>query len=894
MDVKGSSSMEYSSARDVNATEAIMTNRSRGRILIWMVRHAFCLTMLYGLLTASAQSVPTVLTGGVYNTPSDLARFRQQASNSELRDVYRKIQSESHDAVHAWEQRFPANGQPRSTDELMAAGRANGVRNNGYIPLALETVLDPSAENKRVLREMMMFALGTHQKLNYWNALGIHEAIPASEYLEVYDIANQFGVLTPSDHAAIREEMHRVGHFLDGWLLDNTHSRMYPDKRDTAWCMNFHIMSASTLGWIAMLYPDFPESFTWLREGQSALMQHLMNGFGEDGAYGEGSIHYWELAMRGMLNFFTVSRNLGVSDYLKVPAIEDRMRATLRWRINMTAPDGYEFAIGDSDRANDAGAYLIEAGTLLNDPDAIWAGRMMLERANRWVFHERSLLFYPHLNMALAGRAANNTQALFPLSGFAAFRSGWDSKSNAMFFKYGSTYIGRREADRNPVISGHAHEDALEFELHYHGVPVITDIGRHGHYETWNTYGGFMKASIAHSTVGLGNPWGYDRLDGQYAKHQAEHGHDFTYEQTQQNINPADSKLMAYADLGKVAYVSARDRTFDAVQHQRSVLWFSDDSLMVVVDRLESKDEQPYEWYLTPTGKPLGKAGDLLFGDTAAKVQVVPISPATERVTSIAPGMPNLPPYYIDLAPGLLSQGEQPERWSTFSLLILQQKAKNADFLNVLLPFSGDSNPWSMTQEGNDTRRFSQGSREVLVAGRDAQGTLSLSGQCGMVERSGIDEQSYALIEGTSLHADAKTLIVASLSTPVWKGLYSTELNALVSLKDKRASFDLKPWPGDEHLLLNPPLAVPGQEPTAPLLVTVSFRVAAKPTRIIVQHGFTGTPQLNDPEADAWDKWPRDWHRNVARREPLKFIYDSATGLVSVELEPGAHQIVWE
>jgi hypothetical protein len=268
--------------------------------------------------------------------------------------------------------------------------------------------------------------------------------------------------------------------------------------------------------------------------------------------------------------------------------------------------------------------------------------------------------------------------------------------------------------------------------------------------------------------------------------------------------------------------------------------------------------------------------------------------PATERITSIAPGTSHLPPYYIDLAAGSQSATDQPERWSTFSLLILQQKAKDADFLNVLLPFSGEKNPWSIEKPDASTRRIQQGAKDVVVAGRDAEGELAVAGQCGMMESDDGELKSYGLIEGMSLKSNGKSLLTAELNTPVWKGLYSTRLNALVSLRDKRASFDLKPWPGDEHLLLNPPLAEPGEEPPAPLTTAVSFHVTAKPVRIIVQHGFLGTPRLNDPDAENWASWERDWHRNVARREQLDFNYDPATGMVTVDLEPGAHQIVWE
>lgn len=524
----------------------------------------------------------------------------------------------------------------------------------------------------------------------------------------------------------------------------------------------------------------------------------------------------------------------------------------------------------------------------------------MMRRANHWRFRERSLLFYAHADMEPEGDSATNTNALFPLSGFALFRSGWDANANALFLKYGSSYFGRREADRYPVISGHAHEDALEIELHYHGQPMIADIGRHGHYEQWATYGGFMKATVAHSTVGLGNPWGFDRLDGQYAKHQAEHGAEFTYEQTQWNIDPADSKLRAYADLGAIAFVSARVRTYDAVHQQRSVVWFADDSLAVVADHMESAQPQPYEWYLTPVGTPMGSGGHLIFGDDVVKLEVLPIAPASEQAQTIAPGAAGVPPYYIGFRTGPAQESpaqqssSQIDRWDTFSLLVLQQKAATTDFLNVLLPFSGVSDPWSIEHVDESTRRLRLGEKDVLVAGRDATGPLEVAGESGVLDRERGEDASYALIEGTELRTHGKVLLSSMLSTPAWKGLYSTKMNALVSLKDQRASFDLRPWPGDAHLLLNPPRAVPGQEPTATLLSAVSFHVTRRPQRMLVYHGFAGEPRFNDPAAKVWDAWPRDWHHMVARREPLDFSYDAGTEMVTVKLEPGPNQIVWQ
>ncbi|MEO6828510.1 MAG: heparinase II/III family protein, partial [Acidobacteriaceae bacterium] len=560
-----------------------------------------------------------------------------------------------------------------------------------------------------------------------------------------------------------------------------------------------------------MLYPEFPESADWLHKSQSQLISALMNGYGEDGPYSEGSSHYWELSTRGLLDFIILSRNLGATDYTKIPAVADRLRRTMRWRLDITAPDGGVFAFGDSDRNSAGGDYLTLGGALLRDPVITWGGRMILERTKDWPPAELNPTFLARIDLSLPTVKPTLVAGLYPLSGFSTFRSSWDANANALFFKFGPTFLWRRQAESEPVISGHAHGDALEFELHYRGIPVLADIGRRGHYENWMTYGGFSKATIGHSTVGLGNPWGYDRLDGLFKKHRAEQGPDFAYERTQKDIGPADTKLMAFGDLGHIAFSSAKVKTYDTVEQQRSIVWLPDDSLTIVEDHMESSEEQPYEWYLTPIGNPVGTGSDLVFGDTRARLQVLPILPTDEKRTVITSDTPNIPPYYIELARGDASTAKDVSRSNTFSMLILGKKAKTTDFLNVLVPYSSEKNPWTEVALSPSARRLTLNGKQVDISGRSEGGALTVVGQCGVVTSNSGNDESYALTEGTELRAGKQILVSAFLKTERWNGRYLPTLNALVSLQDKRASFDLKPWPGDVGMLLNPPLAVPGE-----------------------------------------------------------------------------------
>ncbi|MES2390176.1 MAG: heparinase II/III family protein [Acidobacteriota bacterium] len=858
-----------------------------------LIRFACLLAFASAFLPALHAATPIVERGGYFTTAQDLARLRSQASDPRLHLAYQQIKTESADAVARWNRLFPATQPAPSTDAIMAFGQASADRDLHYNALAIQTALDPSPANKRVLREMMLADLGWRQKKNYWHGMGIHDGEATTGFIEAYDIGAQFNVFTAADHAAVRDVMHQAGHFFELWLLDNPYSFGYDDKREQDFCLNFHVFSASTLSWIAMLYPDFPESKGWLRQSESQLVEYLMNGYGEDGAYSEGSTHYWSLSTRAFFNFAIVNKNLGVADYLAIPAISDRLHDTLHWRLHLTTPDGHVFAVGDADRNNDAHTVLETGGALLSDPELTWTAAMMFDRAEHGSWADTNATYLAHIDLSQPTRQPTQLSALFPLSGYAAFRSGWDDHADALFFKFGSSFIGRREAQRGPVISGHAHEDALELELHYNGQPVIADPGRHGRYEDWSVYGGFSKATVGHSTIGLGNPWGYNRLDGQYKKHQADHGADFTYERTQQNIDPADSQLHAFADLGAVAYSSARVRTYDAVQHQRSLIWFSADSLTIVADHLDSAQPQPYEWYLTPVGTPLGKDGALIFGDNVAKVQVLPILPAGERITTVSKSTANIPPYYAGFDADAPFQ-HPTDRWATFSLLILQKQAATTDFLNVLMPFSTATNPWKMESLSSTSQRLTLNNKQVLVTGTSTTGALTTNGQCGVLSSSSGHNESFALIEGTSLSQDNHPLITTKLATPVWGDRYPATVNALVSLTDKRASFDLTPWPLDTTLLLNPPRAVPGEEPTAPLFVSISFHVDAAPTKMLVLHAYSGKLEFNDPDWDKQMAWPRDRHVPYYKRQPLAFTYDAATSTVTIQLEPGEHQVVWQ
>jgi hypothetical protein len=875
-----------------------------------MLKCAVCLAVLgCSLRSSTAQTNIPSLNPRLYLSNADVTRLRQQARNPALAAAYADLETKTNTSVDAWRKKYPATTAPRSTAELITIGKRDNPSPDAKT-IATAYALHPTPLLGTVLREKLMAAIGVRQINNYWFNDGIHEGEASMQFLEAYDLATAAALMTADDKQAVKEELRRCGHFLQGWMLDS----WWPDKRfsqgytwyyRTVYCLNFHIFATSMMGTIAMLYPDLPESAEWLRSAQAELPKLLFTEFGLDGGYGEGSLHYWSLSTHALLQFMVAIRNLGVRDYFADPAFTDAMRRTLEWRMNLTEPDGRIFAVGDSDRDTVGAEILIEGGKLLNQPAFVWVGRTIIERARPGMIPDDPYELF-HYDLSAAASAPTALSANHRFSGYGIFRSGWGAQDNYVLLKYGTTFIGRREDETNLVISGHAHADALELELCYKGIPITVDRGRVGRYQDWDTYGGYSKATVAHNTVGIGNPWSYDRLDGLYAEHVKQHGKEFLYETSQNDIGRADTELRAFGDVGEIGIISAKLKTYDHVTQQRSVVWFRDLGVAVVNDQMESDREQPYEWYLNPAGNLLAHDKVLTFGDDAARLDlarldVVPILPGDETVQTVSKGDPKLPPYYFSLRPTEVPGGWSPNnRWDNFTLLVLKKNAASTDFLNVLIPYKVTANekvsPFAVSPMGAKGARLTGKETALLVSSRgNDDASLSTDGSFAVARLDQGSLSSYALHHGFNLALGDETLMKVELLSKPWEPFFDSAVTGAVSLADRRASFSFPLSPMDKGLIMYSPKVKEGEEQPLPLQVAVSFRVNEKPTRIVALRSATETPKLDDPEFDRMTAgWENDPHEGHYLREPLDFTWDAEKKLLTVILDVGIRQLVWE
>ena len=831
----------------------------------------------------------------LYISASDIQRAKKQMTNPELRPSLDALKITVEKNIQNWRKKFPAKSVPYTLDELIELSKNTKLQPE-YVPMAVSMVYFPSEETAKVLREMILFETGVHINEGSWRNLGIHETERLRRFLYSYDLMAETGLFSEQEKAVIKSEIHQSGRFLESWCLESA-LNVVP-QYDT-FCFNINYSPITALGTLAMYFPDFEESAAWLAKAQEEVPRYFFTENFLDGGYGESSLNYWSCTGDAITYFIIASKNMKVKDYTTDLALRKAYQNYLYWRVNLTAPDGRKSAIGDAHHENE-GNNLIEWGAmLLKDPEMLWCARNNTNLASKDGLWEPIELL--SLDLGLVAKKPVSTYSNYIWSGYGIYRSSWNADANYLMMKYGPTFAGRREVEKYAVIPGHGHQDCMNVDLYYKGIPMFIDGGNRGVYKDYDTYGGYIKATVAHNTVGLGNEWGYSRTDGKFAEHQTVHGKEFRYEKEQNDIGRQTYRLMAWGDVNDCVMLSAKAQTYDDVEHQRSVLWFRNSSLMIVHDQLKSENTHYFEWYLNPIGENLSKDGKFTFGDDKAKLDVVQVG---NKLTSvIGRGTAGIPRYYInfreDAKPEPKRDGDN-ARWFNYSLLTETSKSKETEFFNVLVPYD-KTNPYTVSDFGKNGKRLVSTTEQLYVSLKGNEKELSVNGWFGMLKKEK-EITDYSLSNGYELSENGNLLLKSELFSTAWSKLYDHVVSGLVSLSSKRASFILNPDPWNEGMLMFNPKIIDGEEPAVPIRVKISFKVNEKPNRIVKFRSNEKQAELNDPVFN--DKIKKGNYftgkkqygtiESRIAREELKFDFDEKTKIVSIVLPNGFNQIVWE
>lgn len=854
--------------------------------------------LLVASLQLCAQKRYAVPKPRLFLTVQDMNRAKQQAAKDvSVAPSIKKLKADLKINAQKWRKDYPYKNNGYTLEELFKKAEMKPSRPE-FLTETTAFVLFPTEETAQILREKILVELGIRKSLGSWRQLGIHESERLLRFMQAYDIVCETGLLSENEKALCKEAIHNSARFLEAWTLENDINTVYQGQ---TYCFNIKYFPAVMLGCVAMYYPEFEESPVWLIKAQDEVIRYFYTENFLDGAYGEGSIHYFHPVANAIINFIHASRNTGHTDYMKDHAFRSAFSNFMHWRMNMTAPDGRKVAIGDAKRSSYGADYLEQAATLLNDPQLAWCGRQILKLCNNDCFLSPYELLTVDRNITPI--EPTHLSANYIWSGYNVYRSSWKPDGNYLMFKWGPTFAGRREIERYAVIAGHAHEDCMEIEMHYQGIPMLVDGGYRGVYANYDTYGGYWKATIAHNTVGLGNPYNYSRTDGKYQEHVQKHGKEFRYEKEQKNISRQTTHLMSYGDVADATMTSAKAQTYDDVTHQRTVLWFRDSSLTLLYDQLESGHEQIYEWYLNPIGKHLNTDNVYTFGDDKVKLDVIPLN-KDQDINIVTQETKGLPEYYHAFRKNFTPEPnwDGPNaRWQYYTLMTATQKSKNATFFNVLIPYQ-KVNPYKEERFGQSGYRFTSAREEIDVVSKEKGSFLATDGLWSFTRKKDNKLVNYGVQRGCTLTSNDNCLIKSELVSLPWTDLYNPAVTALVSLDAQRASFVLDPDPWNERLLLFNPKLEKGKEPALPIAIRISFKVNKRPQKIVRLRSNNQMPDLENKRYDEkinkgnffTGKKNYDVIESRIGRETLKFDYNEKEQIVSIILPHGFNQIVWE
>jgi hypothetical protein len=253
------------------------------------------------------------------------------------------------------------------------------------------------------------------------------------------------------------------------------------------------------------------------------LDRNLAADFHPDGVHREASTHYHAIALRSFVGARENARRYEVE---LPPGFDERVARAQAFLAHCTRPDGTIPALSDAD----TGDYT----ALLGDRPV-----------------ERNVSFHD--------------------GGYHVQRSGWDPEARFLIFDCGPLGDG-----------GHGHYDALSFEAHAHGRPLVLDPGRGSYSEAPPNLRRWFRSTAAHNTVtvdGLDQtPYTRGRPDGPVAA----------------------ARLLARTD--EVLMGEVRSPQYEAIHRRR--ITFVDQSRWVIEDELEGEREHHYNlrFHLPPGG----------------------------------------------------------------------------------------------------------------------------------------------------------------------------------------------------------------------------------------------------------------------------------------------------
>lgn len=257
---------------------------------------------------------------------------------------------------------------------------------------------------------------------------------------------------------------------------------------------NTHLTGeALGLFYLGTLLPEFTESERWRRKGLLILTEEISQQVKNDGVYFEQSSYYHRYTTDFYTHLFILLRQ----NSQPVPVeLETGLTALLDHLMYLTRPDGTTSLFGD----DDGGRLVTLDRPAVNDfRGALSTGAALFRRSDyKYVANDAAeetlwLLGADGLRKLdlVESREPVKLSAAFDDGGYYVMRDGWNARANYLRFDCGP---------HGSLSCGHAHADALSFDLAAQGQTMLVDPGTYT-YTGSEEMRDWFRSTAAHNTL---------------------------------------------------------------------------------------------------------------------------------------------------------------------------------------------------------------------------------------------------------------------------------------------------------------------------------------------------------------------------------------------------------
>ena len=369
---------------------------------------------------------------------------------------------------------------------------------------------------------------------------------------------------------------------------------------------NTHLTGeALGLFYLGSLLAELKAAGRWRLVGEQILLEALSRHVRPDGVYFEQSSYYHRYTTDFYTHFYLLARANGTR---LAPLLEEKLTALLDHLMYITRPDGTTPLFGDDDGGrllmlgesapNDFRAALSTGAAVFSRDNYKYVAGAKAAEETLWLLGTEGLRAFDRLD----AHAPPEASRAFMDGGYYVMRDGWTPESNYLLIDCGP---------HGTLNCGHAHADALSFELAARGRTLLVDPGTYTYTGEPAVRDAFRR-SDAHNTL---------TIDGESSSVPAG---TFNWQSV------ARVSARAWSSQSRFDYFEGTHdgyaRLSSPATHERSILFLKDD-YWIMRDRVETTGRHQY---------------DLRFHFAADARPVIKSEEATEVLREGAIRMPGL------------------------------------------------------------------------------------------------------------------------------------------------------------------------------------------------------------------------------------------------------------